>query len=205
MVFNCAGLKAPARDPALARPSRMCMSRMSLTPRFCLSSFSLCVTQDRRVRALSLLAVMALGGLSACGGARDPSALSQPRNHLLGVDRGAQGGSDQLRGGVNAYLWRGAIDTLSFMPMSSADAAGGVILTDWYQPPGSTDERFKIAAYVLDRRLRSDALRVTIFRQTRLNGGEWQDTPVAPNTTSDITARILERARQLRAENGGKK
>lgn len=181
------------------------MSRTSLTPRLRMSSSLTRLIQYRRATALPLLAVMALGGLGACSGPRDPSTLAKPRNHLLGVDRGAQGGSDQLRGGVNAYLWRGAIDTLSFMPMSSADAQGGVILTDWYQPPGSTDERFKIAAYVLDRRLRSDALRVAIFRQTRLNGGEWQDTPVASNTTSDITARILERARQLRAENGGGK
>ncbi|MXV44866.1 DUF3576 domain-containing protein [Saccharibacter sp. 17.LH.SD] len=178
-------------------------SHLSRSRSFFSSFGSFC---GQRSAALSLLAVFAMGGLTACGGGpRDPSGLSKPRNHLLGVDRGAQGGSDQLRGGVNAYLWRGAIDTLSFMPMASADAQGGVILTDWYQPPGSTDERFKIAAYVLDRRLRSDALRVTIFRQNRLNGGEWQDVPVAPSTTSDITARILERARQLRAENGGGK
>ncbi|UMM63662.1 hypothetical protein DM15PD_06360 [Aristophania vespae] len=155
---------------------------------------------------LSCLAVFGLIGLTACGSSeRNPGTLTKPRNHLLGVDRGAEGGHDQLKGGVNAYLWRGAIDTLSFMPMLSADAQGGVILTDWYQPPSTTDERFKIAAYVLDRRLRSDAIRVTIFRQTRLNGGEWQDTPVAPTTVSDITARILERARQLKAENGGGK
>lgn len=157
----------------------------------------------RRPVVLALLGACALAGLQGCGGDRDPTTLTKPRNHLLGVDRGAQGGSDQLRGGVNAYLWRGAIDTLSFMPLASADAQGGVILTDWYEPPGTKDERFKIAAYIMDRQLRSDALRVAIFRQTRLEGGEWQDTPVAPTTVSDITARILERARQLRAENGG--
>lgn len=167
------------------------------------SAFWCCL---RRPVALTLMAVVAVGGLSGCGGGkRNPSSLAQPRNHLLGVDRGAQGGDDQLRGGVNAYLWRGAIDTLSFMPMASADAQGGVILTDWYQPSGSQDERFKIAAYILDRRLRSDAIRLSVFRQTRINGGEWQDTPVAANTAADITARILERARQLRAENGGGK
>ncbi len=159
-----------------------------------------------RYAVLPLVALLAVGGLAGCGGdKRNPSSLAVPRNHLLGVDRGAQGGDDQLRGGVNAYLWRGAIDTLSFMPMASADAQGGVILTDWYQPAGAQDERFKIAAYILDRRLRSDALRLSVFRQTRLNGGEWQDAPAAPNTASDITARILERARQLRAENGGGK
>ncbi|XYH16347.1 DUF3576 domain-containing protein [Asaia sp. BMEF1] len=154
-------------------------------------------------RFLPVLPLCALMALSACGGGRDPDSLTQPRNHLLGVDRGATGGDDQLQGGVNAYLWRGAIDTLSFMPFASADANGGVILTDWYQPPASTNERFKIAAYILDRRLRSDALRVSVFRQEK-QGTEWVDTPVAPNTTSDITTRILARARQLRADNGNR-
>lgn len=175
----------------ISRLSRPFLSRSPLNSRFWMFG------------GVAMLGVAALVGLQGCGSTRDPSSLTKPRNHLLGVDRGAQGGSDQLRGGVNAYLWRGAIDTLSFMPLASADAQGGVILTDWYAPPGTQGERFKIAAYILDRQLRSDALRVVIFRQTRTNGGEWEDTPVAPTTVSDITARILERARQLRAENNG--
>ncbi|GBD57040.1 hypothetical protein NBRC103581_01622 [Gluconobacter wancherniae NBRC 103581] len=160
-------------------------------------------SSSRLLPARIALGVLALGTVAACSSGRDPSSLTAPRNHLIGVDRGAEGGNDQLRGGVNAYLWRGAIDTLSFMPLASADAVGGVILTDWYQPPATQNERFKIAAYVLDRRLRSDALRVSVFRQVRQDG-EWQDTPVAATTTSDITTRILARARQLRAENGGR-
>src|SRR6202008_3414977 len=59
---------------------------------------------------------------------------------------GAGGGGGAL--GVNAYLWRGALDTLSFMPLSSADPFGGVIITDWYTPPASSNERFKATAYI---------------------------------------------------------
>ncbi|MCH8095919.1 MAG: DUF3576 domain-containing protein, partial [Proteobacteria bacterium] len=55
---------------------------------------------------------------------------------------------------VNAYLWRASLDTLSFMPLSSADAFGGVIITDWYAPPETPDHRFKANIYILDRRLR---------------------------------------------------
>nr|WP_246091510.1 DUF3576 domain-containing protein [Swingsia samuiensis] len=161
-------------------------------------------SSSRRLAVRFAAGMLALGTIAACGHSeRDPNSLTKPRNHLLGVDRGAEGGADQLKGGVNAYLWRGAIDTLSFMPLASADAVGGVILTDWYQPVASKNERFKIAAYVLDRRLRSDALRVSVFRQ-EYQGGQWQDTPVSETITSDITTRILARARQLRAENGGR-
>ncbi|WP_407066106.1 DUF3576 domain-containing protein [Acetobacter sp.] len=146
-------------------------------------------------------AMALLLGLTACSAGDKASDLTAPRNQLLKEDRSATGGDDQLGGGVNAYLWRGALDTLSFMPISTADAVGGFILTDWYTPPAAHGERFKITAYVLDKRLRSDALRVSVFRQVR-EGDEWADVPPAANTSSDITSKILARARQLRADNG---
>lgn len=154
---------------------------------------------------LSGAALSSLLLLTACfgGGHRTSNGLTSPRNHLLHEDRGASGGEDVLKGGVNAYLWRATLDTLSFMPVSSADAEGGIILTDWYTPPAAHGERFKITAFILDRRMRSDALRLTVFRQVQ-QGGEWVDTPPAANTASDIAARILSRARKLRADNGNR-
>ena len=101
--------------------------------------------------------------------------------------------------GVNAYLWRGALDTLSFMPLASADPFGGVIITDWYSPPTTADERFKATAYILGRQLRSDGVRVSIFRQVR-DGGQWTDAPVNPATASEIESKVLARARELRAQ-----
>ncbi|ASC05782.1 hypothetical protein S101468_01535 [Acetobacter pasteurianus subsp. pasteurianus] len=60
-----------------------------------------------------------------------------------------------------------------------------------------------MTAFILDKRLRSDALRLSVFRQIK-QGEEWVDTPPAPNTASDIAARILSRARKLRADNGNR-
>jgi hypothetical protein len=105
--------------------------------------------------------------------------------------------------GVNAYLWRGALDTLSFMPLASADPFGGVIITDWYSPPTSTDERFKATAYILGRQLRADGIKVTIFRQVR-EAGQWTDAPVNPTTASDIENKVLAAARELRASQAAK-
>jgi hypothetical protein len=101
--------------------------------------------------------------------------------------------------GVNAYLWRGALDTLSFMPLASADPFGGVIITDWYTPPASSGERFKATAYILGRQLRSDGVRVSIFRQV-LQNGQWVDAPVSPVTVGDIENKVLSRARELREQ-----
>lgn len=103
--------------------------------------------------------------------------------------------------GVNAYLWRGALDTLSFMPLVSADAFGGVIITDWYQPPSASGERFKATAYILGRQLRADGVKVSIFRQVQ-QGGTWVDAPVAPSTITEIEDKVLARARELRTTPG---
>jgi hypothetical protein len=102
---------------------------------------------------------------------------------------------------VNAYLWRGALDTLSFMPLSSADPFGGVIITDWYQPQASTNERFKATAYILGRQLRADGIRISLFRQVQQNG-QWVDAPVNPSTTNEVENKVLARARELRAQSG---
>lgn len=115
--------------------------------------------------------------------------------HSNGAGASDQGGAL----GVNAYLWRGALDTLSFMPLASADPFGGVIITDWYQPPGGSAERFKATAYILGRQLRADGVRVAIFRQT-LDGGQWVDAPVSPSTSAEIEDKVLARARELRAQ-----
>ena len=106
--------------------------------------------------------------------------------------------------GVNSYLWRATLDTLAFMPLSSADPIGGTVITDWYVNPQAPTERFKTTVYILDTRLRADGLNVTVFKQTRDASGQWVDTPVSPQTDIDIENSILTRARQLRLSNIGR-
>jgi hypothetical protein len=103
--------------------------------------------------------------------------------------------------GVNSYLWRATLDTLAFMPMASADPWGGVIITDWYTNPEKPDERFKATVYILDSRLRADALNVTVFKQVKDASGGWADSAVSDSTANDIENSILTKARQLRLSN----
>ena len=106
--------------------------------------------------------------------------------------------------GVNAFLWRATLDTISFMPLLSADPFGGVIITDWYSPSESPDERFKMTVYILGRTLRSDGLQVSVFRQERGDDGLWADRATSPDTAVSLEDKILDRARQLRtAQLGG--
>jgi hypothetical protein len=100
--------------------------------------------------------------------------------------------------GVNSYLWRASLDTLSFMPLASADPFGGVIITDWFAPPEQPEDRFKVNIYILDRQLRADGLRAAVFRQHRQNDGRWADAAVEQQTQTELENAILTRARQMR-------
>jgi len=99
--------------------------------------------------------------------------------------------------GVNAYLWRAAVDTLSFAPLITADSSGGVIVTDWYANPTTPGERVKLTVSIIDQDLRADALRVAASRQVN-QGGVWVDAPVAAATVQKLEDIILTRARDLR-------
>ncbi|PPR23853.1 MAG: hypothetical protein CFH40_00984 [Alphaproteobacteria bacterium MarineAlpha10_Bin3] len=159
-----------------------------------------------RCAAIAVLA-LTLGACESVGIVPDappPTAEPSARSNNGGLIETLFGGSDQgvASGGiaVNSYLWRASLDTMSFMPLSSADPFGGVIITDWYTPPETPNERVKVNIYILDRQLRADGLRISVFRQAR-DGGSWQQASVDPQTIRDIENAILRRARELRIAN----
>lgn len=118
-----------------------------------------------------------------------------------GKDEAKTDGSNGI--GVNSYLWRASLDTVTFMPLASADPFGGVIITDWYIAPEKPNERFKVNIFILDKQLRSDGVKVKVFRQEQ-KGDKWVDSTVADNTGPQMEDAILTRARQLRvADMGG--
>ena len=129
-----------------------------------------------------LIASLALGA-SACARNRElPNRMAPSRMTSIGV---------------NAYLWKAAIDTVSFAPLLQADSNGGVIVTDWYASPTNPGERIKLTISILDQDLRADALRVAASRQVN-QGGTWVDAPVAAATVQKLEDIILTRARDLR-------
>jgi len=117
-----------------------------------------------------------------------------------GDSKKEEGGNNPL--GVNSFLWRATLDTVSFMPIASADPFGGVVITDWYEDPAARGERFKINALILDRSLRADSIRVTLFKQKQAGQG-WQDITVPESASRQLEDAILTRARQLRVAQMG--
>ena len=117
-------------------------------------------------------------------------------NKTASAEQGTGGGGGGI--GVNAYLWRGALETINFIPRASADPFGGLIITDWYQPASTPNERLKVHVLILDRTLRADGLSVSVFRQVRDARGDWVAEPVDPKTVAELEDKILTKARELR-------
>ena len=136
----------------------------------------------------ALLCALVLAG---CGSSNDGT-----RDMDTGTG-GIASSSTRMTLGVNSYLWHASLDTLSFLPLVSADPFGGVIISEWYVAPSSPDERLKVTIYIMDRALRADALKVVVFREVR-NGAVWQDSAPSPDTAHKLEDSILTRARELR-------
>ncbi len=105
--------------------------------------------------------------------------------------------------GVNRHLWRASLDVLSVLPLASADAYGGVVITDWSASPDDSDERAKVTALLSGIDLSTDAIRVVVHVQRRGDGGDWVAAEAAADTARRIEDSILARARQLRLAEAG--
>lgn len=131
----------------------------------------------------ALVAIAAVTSLGACGKKERPKAdIAAAKITTIGV---------------NSYLWRASLETLSFMPLLETDSNGGVIVTDWYTNPANPNERMKVSVAILDEDLRADALRVAASRQIS-SGGTWVEAPVDAATVQKLEDIILTKARDLR-------
>ena len=143
--------------------------------------------------ARSVARAALVGGLGlalvACGGRERPEQADIAAASVTSI-------------GVNSYLWRASLETLSFMPLTQADSAGGVIVTDWYANPQNPNERVKVTVSILDRDLRADALRIAASREV-LQGGAWVAAPVQAATVQKLEDIILTKARELRRSDLG--
>ncbi len=173
---------------------------------------------SHRFYLLPTIIMATIFGLSACsklpeGEQKFPSGLDRTttgddiygeRESIFGSDglsifggkkKNADDGSTGI--GVNSFLWRASLDTVSFMPLASADPFGGVIITDWYSDPATPNERLKVNVFILDKQLVSTGVQVKVFREVK-SGSGWKASPVADEMGTKLEDAILTRARQLR-------
>ncbi len=164
-----------------------------------------------------IILFFALIGLNGCSGdhsaadnSKVPISKAEQRKKefgtLMGDDFLLFGGNKKtnksstgsLAPSVNPYIWRASLDAISFVPLLSADAVGGVIITDWYSAAKAPTERLKMTIYILDQQLRADAVKVIVFKQIKTKDGHWVAANVESNVATEMENIILAKARQLR-------
>ena len=173
------------------------------------------------------LATCLLLTVAGCGSDRPPDSVGAPANAQAAAQGGAQkiAANDtddtdatiwtvlglakrqsrqhtgpQTGNTVSPELWQAAHDTLGFAGMSSEDPVTGLLVSKWYSPAGKPDERLRVSVFILARALRSDSVAVTVERQVRAAGGQWQPTPVAREVPDGLDSAILQRAQQIHSE-----
>ena len=159
--------------------------------------------------------------LTSCGGFKKPStsAQNQPVNADDRVKRNIEEGrglrlstsitNPSSGGGAFVFassnvLWRATLEKLDFIPLANVDYAGGIIITDWYGNVESDDE-IKIAVRFLTNEVRSDALKVTIYKRECVDINSCQTSKIENKTNNEIKASILRRAAALAREAKSKK
>ena len=103
--------------------------------------------------------------------------------------------------GVNTFLWRATLDTLSFMPLISADPFGGVIITDWHSNSEAAKEKFKVVAYIIGTELRVDGIKISIFKKIKNESGLWVDKKSGKILQNKVEDAILTKARKYKIQN----
>ncbi|HUL09985.1 MAG TPA: DUF3576 domain-containing protein [Candidatus Acidoferrum sp.] len=170
------------------------------------------VASPRPFAFLSILPLLLCLGLGLAGCGLGDAKYPKPRYQHTGTpDYGQPSsspafgyeGSDSTDGGATVIgpigadnpVWRAALEEVSFMPLISADATKGIIVTDWYSTPGAPDQRQKVTIRVLGREVRPQSLSVAMVREQRGADGTWTSVP-STDAVTEFAHEILTRAHQ---------
>ena len=98
---------------------------------------------------------------------------------------------------INPYLWKASLETINFMPLSSADPFAGLIITDWYSQ-NNTNERCKINIFIKGVELKTSNLKVNSFCQTLSDKNNWISNESDIEVNAQIENAILNKAKKLK-------
>ena len=107
---------------------------------------------------------------------------------------GARGGATNFEFASSNELWRASLDVLDFMPLTSANYSGGIIITDWYSEQGNTEESIKITIRFLSNEVRSDAIDVDVFYKKCIATNNCKINKQDGQLKKEITKQILAKA-----------
>ncbi len=180
---------------------------MYIYSNFILKNYMLKILQNKRF----ILFVLIFFTLSSCakeGFFKTGDARENPPDPRERVKKNLEEGkgfriNDAIKGGRGATnfefassneLWRASLDVLDFMPLTSANYSGGIIITDWYSEQGNAEESIKITIRFLSNEVRSDAINVDIFYKKCKAPNNCKINKQDGQLKKEITKQILSKA-----------
>ena len=97
-------------------------------------------------------------------------------------------------------LWRATLDTIDFMPLTTANYSGGIVVTDWYSDNQSLSENIKITVRFLTNEIRSDALDIKVFSRKCINISNCIVKEINDELAPELTKEILKKATLYKQE-----
>ncbi len=162
-----------------------------------------------------LIIIISIFVLNSCGGkfpgadARkfpaDPEErvkknLAEGRGFTFNDLTGSKGGDFQFAS--SNELWRASLDTIDFIPLSSVNYSGGIIVTDWYSSEENPNESIKISIRFLSNEIRADALDIKIFNRNCVNNSlNCKVNQTDGVLVSELNKKILKTATVYKEEN----
>ena len=153
-----------------------------------------------------LLLLQLIISLNSCGIYRPTDAREFPPDPELRVKKNIEEGrgfklfdKEKLRGTNYEFassneLWRATLDTIDFMPLTTANYSGGIIVTDWYSDNQNLNENIKITIRFLTNEIRSDALDLKIFYRICDSSDQCKVTEKEGDLSKELKKQILKKA-----------
>ena len=161
---------------------------------------------------ISLLFLLFLK-LSSCGIYRPVSAKDYPPEPEKRVQKNLQegkgftimGAMNNDKGGdfnfaTSNEMWRASLDILDFMPLTSADYGGGLIITDWYSDQGNSNDSIKISIRFLSNEIRADALKINVFSKQCEITANCKISQSNPKIENELKVAILKKAAKYKKD-----
>ena len=151
--------------------------------------------------------------LNSCGIYRPVSAKDYPPEPEKRVQKNLQEGRgftimgtvNNKKGGdfnfaTSNEMWRASLDILDFMPLTSADYGGGLIITDWYSDQGNSNDSIKISIRFLSNEIRADALKINVFSKQCEITANCKVSQSNPKIENELKIAILKKAAKYKKD-----
>ena len=125
--------------------------------------------------------------------------LEEGRGFRLSNLGGRKGGDFEFAS--SNELWRASLDILDFMPLTSANYSGGIIITDWYSDERNSNDSVKITIRFLSNEIRSDAVDIDVFYKNCVSIGNCSISKKDGPLKKELTKKILSKAAVYEAQN----